>query len=136
MVRLSEIFWTPFVGHYRKMACRLATTLVVLLLVGEAVGARPCEQAAGGKPCPENDATTLESYLRSSGGVHRHSYNLAMDEDAFMRQQSYQPLADPTPVSVKNKTPGPTPAGLPYWKSCSHVSCDWIDDHHVTVYHR
>jgi len=114
-------------GHGRGH--RPLLVLFALLLVGGAASARPCEQAAGGKPCPDNDIGTLTSYLRQSEGANRHSYNLAMDEAAYIRQQDYQPPVElePIPVALRLPTPGPTPAGMPYWKACTHVTCDYID---------
>ena len=44
------------------------------------------------------------------------------------------PTAWPTPAPTF-PTPGPTPAGLPYWKDCSAVRCDYLGDHHVRVWH-
>jgi hypothetical protein len=36
-------------------------------------------------------------------------------------------------------TPAPTPAGAPYWKQCSHVTCDTVlgelQTHHIGVSH-
>jgi hypothetical protein len=90
---------------------RSLQALLALLLVGEALGTRPCEQAAGGKPCPDNDAVTLANYLTTTGGLHRHSHNLNMDEQAYNEQQNFH-LHPVVPTAAALRTPGPTPAGV------------------------
>jgi hypothetical protein len=114
----------------------LRGVLLGLCLLAAAQAAEPCHVATrDGEPCPTNDAISIAEYLSRSSGVLPFSYAASMDETAWLDQQAKNTQAPRTTSAPVPRTPGPTPGGVHYFKDCTHVTCEWIDDHHVIVYH-